>query len=141
MSNPSIRGHSGKIEFFQDGKDAGILNITDVDVTMDSSFMRSNYVGKSVPEGDQAIEGWSGSIDCEVKDATMDKFMDALITNNLNGIGISDYAFVTTELYTDGTSQSYVYTDVQFKMSRKQQGLQSKITKKLDFQAGKRDPL
>lgn len=137
----SIRGHQGRIAFFQDGAQIGFANITNVDINQDSTFMRSNYVGQPEPEGDQAVEGWSGSLDAEVKDSEIDTFIDALVTNNLNGIGVSDYSFTTTELYADGTTQSYVYYDVQFKMSKKQGGLQEKITKKLDFQASGRKPL
>lgn len=141
MANPSIRGHQGQIKFFEDGAQVGFAGLTSVDITQDSTFMRSNYVGQPEPEGDQAIEGWSGSVDAEVKNAEIDNFIDALITNNLNGIGVSDYTFVSTELYGDGTSQSYVYYDCQFKMSKKQEGLQAKMTKKLDFQAAGRKKL
>ena len=55
--------------------------------------MQSNYVGNPIPEGDQTIMGWEGSIDCEVKDDEIDLFIDALVQNNLNGIGVSDYTF------------------------------------------------
>lgn len=134
----SIRGHQGQFKVFENGAPSNIVNLTSVDVNQDSTFMRSNYVGQSVPEGDQAIEGWSGTIEAEVKDATIDKFIDALVTNNLNGIGVSDYSFTTTELYADGSSQSYVYFDIQFKMSRKAGGLNEKITKRLEFQAASR---
>lgn len=137
----SIRGHQGQFKLYQDGALANIVNLTSVDVNQDSTFMRSNYVGQPEPEGDQAIEGWSGSADAEVKDASIDLFIDALVTNNLNGIGVSQYTFVTTELYADGTTQSYVYYDVQWKMGRKQGGLQEKITKRLEFQASGRKPL
>jgi hypothetical protein len=138
MSTPSIRGHQGRIDFFENGALAGIANITSVDITQDSSFMRSYYVGKPEPEGDQAVEGWSGSVDAEVKDAIVDKLIDGLVTNNLNGIGISDYSLTTTEFYADGTSQTYVYYDVQLKMSKKQSGLNEKMTKRLEFQASGR---
>ncbi len=137
----SIRGHLGQFKIFENGALANIVNITSVDITQDATFSRSNYVGKSEPEGDQACDGWSGSLEAEVKDAEVDSFIDALVTNNLNGIGVSDYSFVTTELYSDGTSRSYVYYDAQFKMSRKQEGLQSKITKRLEFQASGRKAL
>lgn len=137
----SIRGHQGQFKVFQDGALQNIVNLTNVDVNQDSSFMRSMYVGQPEPEGDQAIEGFSGSVEAEVKDASVDLFIDALVTNNLNGIGVSDYSFVTSELYADGTTQSYVYYDVQFKMSRKQGGLQEKITKRLEFQASGRRPI
>ena len=141
MANPSIRGHSGRIKFFQDGQDAGIVNLTSVNINQESTFMKSYYVGQAEPECDQAIEGWTGDVEAEVKDATIDKLIDALVTNNLNGIGISDYSFVSTELYGDGSTQSYVYYDVVFKMSRKQEGLQGKITKRLEFQAAGRKAL
>jgi len=138
---PSIRGHNGTIKLFQDGAIVGIVDITSVDIKQDSSFSRAFYVGRPVPEGDQTIEGWSGSLETEVKDAEVDKFIDALVTNNLAGIGVSDYTFVTTENYPDGRSQSYVYFDCQFKMSRKQGGLNEKIVKTLEFQASGRQAL
>lgn len=141
MANPSIRGHQGQFKIFENGELTKIVDITKVDVNQDSSFQRTFYVGRPVPEGDQSVEGWSGSLDLEVKDASVDEFIDALITNNLNGIGVSDYTFVTTELYGDGTAKSYVYGDVQFKMSKSQSGLNEKMTKKLDFQASYRQPL
>jgi hypothetical protein len=137
----SIRGHQGQFKIFQDGSLANIIDITKVSIAQDSSFMRTFYVGRPVPEGDQAVEGWSGSVDLEVKDAAVDEFIDALVTNNLNGIGVSDYTFVTTENYADGTSKSYVYFDVQWKMSKEQGGLNEKMTKKLDFQASGRQAL
>lgn len=134
----SIRGHSGQFKIFQDGELKNIVNITKVDINQKSDFMQSMYVGNPVPEGDQTIMGWEGSIDTEVKDAEVDEFIDALIQNNLNGIGVSDYTFISTENYADGRTSSYVYFDVQFKMSKSQEGLQSKMTKKLDFQASGR---
>lgn len=137
----SIRGHQGQFKIFKDGALVDIVNLTSVDVNMDSSFSRSFYVGNPVGEGDQSIEGWSGSLECEVKDASVDEFIDALIENNLNGIGVSDYTFVTTENYPDGTTKSYVYFDVQFKMGRKQSGLNEKLTKRLEFQASGRKAL
>jgi len=137
----SIRGHQGTFKIFQDGALANIVNITKVDVNQKSEFSQSNYVGNAVPEGDQAIMGWEGSIDCEVKDDEIDKFIDALVLNNLNGIGVSDYTFITTENYADGRTASYVYYDCQFKMSRSQGGLQEKMTKKMDFQASGRQRL
>jgi hypothetical protein len=137
----SIRGHQGTIKLFQDGAVVGIVDITSVDIKQDSSFSRTFYVGRAVPEGDQTIEGWSGSLEMQVKNAEVDKFIDALVTANLNGIGVSDYTMVTTENYADGTSQSYVYYDCQFKMSRKQSGLNEKMTKTLEFQCSGRQAL
>jgi hypothetical protein len=138
MSGASIRGHQGQFKIFQDGALSKIVDITKVSVSMDSTFSRTYYVGRPVGVGDQSIEGWSGSCDLEVTDSSVDDFIDALVTNNLNGIGVSDYTMVTTENYADGSSKSYVYFDVQFKMSRDQGGLNDKITKKLDFQASGR---
>lgn len=134
----SIRGHQGQIKFFKDGGDLKVANLTKVSISQDSTFTRSMYVGAAVPEGDQSFEGWSGSVDAEVKDAVIDEMMDALVTDNLNGIGVGDYTFVHTENYADGTTKSYVYFDCQFKMSKDQGGLNEKMTKKLDFQAAGR---
>lgn len=137
----SIRGHQGRFEIYENGALLKIVNIKTVSVNQDSTFMRSNYVGNPVPEGDQAIEGWSGNLECEIKDAAVDDFIDGLVTNNLNGIGVSDYSFISTELYADGTERSYVYTDCQFKMSKTNGGLNEKMSKKLDFQASFRAKL
>lgn len=137
----SIRGHQGQLKFFKDGALLGIVCLTKVSTNQDSTFSRSFYVGAPMGEGDQSMEGWSGSCDAEVKDASMDDFIDALIQDNLNGIGVSDYTMVSTENYSDGTSRSYVYFDMQFKLSRDQGGLNEKVTKKLDFQAAGRQAL
>ena len=141
MANPTIRGHKGSFKVFENGALQNIVDITSVSVAQDSTFQRSFFVGRPVPEGDQAQEGWSGSIDLEVRNAEVEDFIDALVTNNLNGIGVSDYSFVTTEEYGDGTNRSYVYVDVQWKYSRNQSGLTEKITRTLEFQASFRQPL
>jgi len=135
---PSIRGHQGLLKFFQDGAEVLIDTLTRVSVNQDSNFSRAFYVGNPVPEGDQSIEGWSGQLEMEVKNAIADEFMDALVTNNLNGIGVSEYTFNTTESYPDGTRKSYVYFDVQWRLSKDQSGLNEKVTKRLDFQASGR---
>ena len=141
MADPSIRGHQGQFKIFENGDLKSIVDVTSVEVNQDSTFIRTEYVGRALPEGDQAIQGWSGSIETEVKDAAVDEFIDALITNNLNGIGISDYTFLTTENFSNGSRKSYVYVDIQWKMSRRQSGLSEKITKRLEFQAAARIPL
>lgn len=135
MAAPSIRGHQGQIKLYQNGALVNLLTVTNVDINQDSSFSRSMYVGNPIAEGDQTIEGWSGSLDVEVKDAAADLLIDAIVTNNLNGVGLDDITIVTTEFYHDGTQQSYVYMDMQMKISRNQKGLNEKITKRLDFQA------
>jgi hypothetical protein len=137
----SIRGHQGSFKIFRNGQVSKIVDITSIDISQDSSFSRTFYVGKAVPEGDQTIEGWSGSLELEVKDQEVDKFIDALVTNNLNGIGVEDVTFITTERYPDGRIGSYVYFDCQFKMSKRQSGLNEKMTKRLEFQASGRLPL
>ena len=136
--NPTIRGHKGTFKIFENGELKNILNVLSVEVNQDSTFSRSHFVGNPIPAGDQTIEGFSGTAEMEVGDDEADKFIDALITNNLNGIGISDYSFVVSEEYSNGTSASYVYFDVQWKLSRRQSGQNEKITKRLEFQASGR---
>jgi len=134
----SIRGHQGLFKVYENGGEHVIDTITNLSLNQDSNFSRSQYIGNSIPEGDQSIEGWSGSFDMEVKNDVMERFIDNLVTNNLNGIGVSDYTFITTEKYPNGTSASYVYFDCQFSMSRSQSGLSDKITKSVSFQASGR---
>lgn len=138
---PSIRGHQGQFKIFENGELTNIVDIVSAEINQDAEFSRTEYVGRSIPEGDQSQQGWSGSIDLEVKDDSVDVFIEALITNNLNGIGVSDYALLLTENYGDGKTSSFVYGDVQFKMSKSQSGLSEKITKRLEFQAGFRKQL
>lgn len=138
MAKPTIRGHQGLFKFFDGGTEVVVDSITSVSVNQDSSFMRSNYVGNPIPEGDQSIDGWSGNLEMEVRNDKVETFIDALITNNLNGVGITDYSFIVTENYADGTSASYLYFDVQWKLNRSQGGSTDKITKTLDFQASGR---
>jgi len=137
----SIRGHQGQFKVFQNGGEVGIIDITSVDISQDSDFSRTEYVGRPLSEGDQSVKGWSGSIDTEVKNAIVDEFIDALVVNNLNGIGVSDYSFIETERYPDGTSKSWVHFDCQFKMSKSIKGLSDKITKRLEFQSAGRLPI
>ena len=141
MGQPTIRGHQGQFKFFQDNALLNIVDLTSVEVTQDSTFISSTFVGRQLPEQDQSIEGWSGSADAEVRGPEVDDLIDALITNNLNGIGVSDYTFLTTEQYADGTTRSYVYFDVVWKMSTRQSGLTEKITKRLEFKASGRQKL
>lgn len=135
MATPTIRGHKGQFKIFENGELKNIVDITSVEINQDSTFQRSFFVGRPVPEGDQTQEGWSGSIDMEVRNAIVEDFVDALVTNNLNGIGVSDYAFTSTEEYSDGTRRTYVYSDVQWKYSKSASGLTEKMTKSLEFQA------
>lgn len=138
MAQPSLRGHQGQFKVYKDGSLVDILCVTNVKAALDSSFSRAFYVGNTVGESDQTIEGWSGSFESEVKNKTLEQFFDALINDNLNGIGISDYTFTVTENYPDGTVSTYVYTDCVFKYSRSAAGLNEKITKSVEFQAGAR---
>ena len=79
----SIRGHQGQFRIYENGALVNILNLTSVNVSQESSFSKTYYVGQAIPEGDQAMEGWTGDIEAQVKDAEVDKFIDALVTNNL----------------------------------------------------------
>lgn len=141
MGQPTIRGHQGQFKIFQDNNLQDIVDLTSVEVNQISNFIASNFVGRQLPEQDQSIEGWEGSVELEVRDAVVEDFIDALITNNLNGIGVSDYTFLTTEQYPDGTTRSYVYFDIVWKLSKRHSGLQEKITKRLEFRASGRQKL
>lgn len=141
MAQPTIRGHQGQFKIFQDNNLQEIIDITSVEVNQISNFVDSKFVGRALPEQDQTIEGWEGSVELEVRDGIVDDFIDALVTNNLNGIGVSDYMFLVTENYPDGTTQSYAYFDCVWKVSRRQSGLQEKITKRLEFRCSGRQKL
>lgn len=138
MGLPSIRGHQNQVKFFSNGQNAGIVNITSMDLNQDSTFSRSMYVGNNTPEGDQAIEGFSGSLDAEVKDDAADLLIDSLIQGNLAGIGVDEVTMIHTELYPDGQLASYVYFDIQMRLSKRIGGLSEKTTKRLDWQASGR---
>lgn len=134
----SIRGHQAALKVFKNGENAELYTITKFDVAQDSSFSRSFYVGNAVPEGDQTQDGWSGSFDLETKGPEVDDLIDALVTENLNGIGVEEVTIMATENYPDGRTQSYVYSDCQFKMSKSQPAQTEKVTKKIDFQSSLR---
>lgn len=137
----SIRGQMGSLRMLKAGQIVNIVNITKFSVNLDSTFMRSQFVGRAIPEGDQSIDGYSGSIDTEVKDSAEEDFIDAIITQNLAGVGVEDCALVLTETYPDGSEVSYMYNDCQFKYAREQGGASEKITKRLEFQASSRTKL
>lgn len=134
----TIRGNMGEFRILEDGNVVDIIEITRVSVKMDNTMMRSKFVGRSVPVGDQSVDGWSGSIEMEVQNDKVEQFIDALVAANLAGIGVKDYAFVVTENYPDGSSSNYLYSDVQWAYSRENGGNDEKITKSLEFQASER---
>ena len=135
---PSIRGHQGKIKLFANGAPTGVINILSADVNQDSSFSRAFYVGNTIGEGDQSIEGWSGSMDLEVKDASVDEMIDSIVAGNLAGVGADEMSVLIEEHYPDGTTSKYVYFDVQMKMSKRVGGMNEKQTKRVEFQASGR---
>lgn len=137
----SIRGHRGSLKVYNNGADAAIVNITKFEANQDSSFMRTFYAGNPVPEGDQTVEGWSGSMDLEVKDEEVDAVIDEIIDANQAGVGVPDMTLVLAEEYSDGRVASYVYFDVQMKMGKSSAGLNEKMTKKVDWQASGRKKL
>ena len=137
----SIRGHQGSLKVFKAGKDTSLINITRFEVNQDSTFSRSQYVGQQLPVGDQTQDGWSASVDLEVTGSEVDELIDALITQNLNGIGVEDLTMTLGENYPDGQVKSHVYFDMQFKMSKTNPNQTEKMTKRLEFQASGRLPL
>ena len=137
----SIKGDRGRLKVFENGKDLQILSITGFEVTEDSQFLKSNYVGKSVPETDKTFDGYSGSIDTEVKSAVQDLLIDRINSAIKRGIGMPRIALVLSEDYPDGTSKSYIYTNVQLKLSRSQKGGTEKVTKRFEFNASDRKPI
>jgi len=137
----SLRGHQGQFKVYENGQPVEPIPLTSVDINQDSSFSKTFYVGNGIPEGDQVIEGFSGTLEMEVKDDKVERFIDALITNNLNGIGVSDYSMISTEQYANGQNASYVYYDCQFRLSKRQGGSRDKMTKRLDFQCSGRQRL
>lgn len=134
----TIRGHQTQIRILEDGNVVDIVEITKFTAKMDNTMMRSKFVGKAVPVGDQSIDGWSGNMALEVANDNVEKLIDALVTNNLAGIGVKDYALVDTEMYDDGTSCSYLYSDVQWAWSKDTGSYDTKVTKSLDWQASYR---
>lgn len=134
-SNASIRGVSAQLKFFQDGGDLDVINVNSFEVNQQSTFMKSFYVGQKFPVGDQSMEGWEGSCEIEVTDDRIDRIMDALINNNLAGVGVSEYSMLHSETYPDGQVASYVYGDMQFRLDRRVPGQNQKVTLRLSFQA------
>lgn len=134
----SIRGHQAEFKIFENGGQVRIATILSLSINQDSSMSRSFYVGAPVGEGDQTIDGFSGSFEMEIKDNVIGEFIDALITNNLNGIGVSDYSFIETEKYPDGTQADYVHYDCQFSMAKSASGQQEKVKKTITFQSAGR---
>ena len=134
----TIRGHQALFKLYEEGEQIVINTITRVSVAMASSFSRQMYVGNPITQGDQTIEGWDGSIDMQVENDRVHRFIDDLINRNLNGIGLRNYTFIIRESYDNGVIASYVYFDNQFKPSMDISGLQEKITQRLDFQSAYR---
>ncbi len=133
--NPPILGHQGTLRIYLNGQLTSILTITEFSVDLQSSMQQEYYVGNAIPEGWQSLPHFTGTIDMNVKDSTADTLMDAIVGAVQNGVGFPQVVLNLTENYADGTSSTYAYNDVQFKLSRRQRGGQEKVTKKFDFQA------
>lgn len=131
----TIRGHQSEVRLLKDGQLVNILHMTKFSAKMDNTMMRSRFVGQSVPMGDQSIDGWSGNAAFEVADDQIEQFIDALVTGNLAGVGVSDYSLIDTEYYADGSSASYLYTDIQWAYSKEVGSFDTKTTKSMDWQA------
>ena len=80
MAGPSIRGHQARFVMYENGTRIGTQTANRVSVNQDSNFIRSKFIGNPIPEGDQSQEGWSGTVEFEVKDDELETFIDALIT-------------------------------------------------------------
>ena len=130
----SIRGHQTRMDLTQDGAPVAIDTITNFSMNQDANFSKSFYVGAAIPEGDTSYEGFSGSFDMEIKNAVIEEFFDAMIANNLAGIGVSDYVLMDTEFFPNGSSTTYAYYDGQFSMSKTAGGSNEKVTKSINFQ-------
>lgn len=130
----SIRGHQTRLDLTQDGAPVPIDTITNFSLNQDANFSKSFYVGAAIPEGDTSYEGFSGTFDMEVKNKTIEEYFDAMIANNLAGIGVSDYVLLDTEFFPDGSSTTYAYYDGQFSMSKTAGGSNEKVTKSISFQ-------
>ena len=128
MPVPSIRGHQARIKTFRNGQEAGVFNITRFERNQESSFLKSFYVGQPIHEGDQTIEGWTGSMDLEVKDPNVEDLIDALINANLAGIGVDEIVILEDEFYGDGSVRTYAYSDIQMRLSKTNPGQNEKIT-------------
>jgi hypothetical protein len=127
------RGHQGFLKIYRKGKDVKVARVVSAEANQDSDFLRNWYVGAAVAEGDQVQLGWSGTIECEVSDAELDNLIDAIITQNLSGVGIEDVVLVLGESYNDGQASTYAYSDMQLRMSKRIAGATEKITKRLDW--------
>lgn len=138
MATPTIRGHQGIVKAFVDGEEQVIDSITRFSMNQDASPTRQFFVGNPYPEGDTSYEGWSGTIDLQVRNAVVDDLIDRIVDANHRGLAVPDVSILLTERYTDGTSATWAFFDVQLRMSRDQSGLQEKITKRLDVQASVR---
>ncbi len=130
----SIRGHQTRLDLTQDGRPVVIDTITNFSMNQDANFSKSFYVGAAVPEGDTSYEGYSGTFDMEVKNAIIESFLDAMVANNLAGIGVSDYVLLDTESYPDGSTVTYAYYDGQFSLNKTSGGSNEKVTKSVSFQ-------
>lgn len=138
---PTIRGHQAQVKFFLDGNDLEVVDLSRFEVTQDSSFIRSKFIGNPIPEGDVVYQGFTGSADAEVRDSKMEDLIDLLVQQNLQGTGVQDTSLVVQEFYDDGQSKSWVYYDVQWRLSGSYPSLDEKVTKRLEFQAAGRIPL
>lgn len=134
----TIRGHQAVFKIYKDGEEQVIDSITRVSIREESQLTRHSYVGDRNTQSDKTHMGWSGSFEMECRNALIEELLDEVITGNLNGVNRPDYTFQITEVYSDGSRSSHIYTDCVFSYGREQGGMDSKVTKSIDFQASRR---
>ena len=114
MPNATLRGHQALFKIYRNGTEEIFDAITKVSISQDASFSRHLYVGNPIPESDVVYMGWTGSFETEARNATIEDFLDALVTNNLNGINVDRCHFIIRESYVDGTQNAHLYQNCFF---------------------------
>lgn len=138
MSAKTIQGRDTQIRLFRNGALIDIVEITQFESKEDADFKRSEYLGNTGTVGDTTFKGWSGSMEAETKNATIDDLIDALIEENLGRLNVDDITIQDTENYRDGTKAAWVYYGIQLKYSKNAANRDDKVKKKIEWQADSR---
>ena len=141
MPTPTIRGDKVDVRLFENGELKVIGPLTRISINQESNPTRHFYVGNVIPEGDQSISGYSGSLDYEARNRQFNDFFDRMEKAIQTGVAVPSYTMVVTERYNDGTHSIYAYADMQFTFSVDAAGLQEKVMKRVNWQASSRSKI
>lgn len=131
-----IRGDKCKVRILKDGAQVAYADVDNITHSETSQFIEHNLVGEKKPRVDVYMMGYEGTINGLVTNNSIDVLIQEIRDARKAGVALPVINILYTESYPDGTTQVFLFTDVQLTLSnRSSAGANEPITKSLAFKA------